>query len=419
MTGASGFLGGRIAHALQTRGYEVVRATRGARVAGRAIDVDFTRDVEPEHWLPKLDGIDVVVNAVGILREQGAQTFALLHERAPKALFAASARAGVRLVIQISALGADPEGASAYHRSKRAADDFLATLDLAAFIVQPSLVYGPGGASATLLDTLASLPVIPLPGCGEQPVQPIHVDDAIEAILAMIETAPVAPGARRVALVGPEPLSLREFLARLRRALGLPAARFVRVRMPLVRLGASLARFLPKALLDPETLAMLERGNTADASATRRWLQRVPRPVERFVAAENAGAARRDAKLRWLLPVLRWSIALVWIVTGIVSLGLYPVAEGHALLARVGLTGVLASVMLYGAAVLDIALGVGVLVLSRRHWLWLLQLTVILGYTAIITLKLPEFWLHPYGPLLKNLPMLAAIALLDALEERR
>jgi hypothetical protein len=41
-----------------------------------------------------------------------------------------------------------------------------------------------------------------------------------------------------------------------------------------------------------------------------------------------------------------------------------------------------------------------------------------LGYTALITVFLPEFWLHPYGPLLKNLPMLAALALLLVLEDR-
>ena len=50
--------------------------------------------------------------------------------------------------------------------------------------------------------------------------------------------------------------------------------------------------------------------------------------------------------------------------------------------------------------------------------LWLLQLAVIIGYTALITAFLPEQWLHPYGPILKNLPMLAAILLLHQLEER-
>jgi hypothetical protein len=73
--------------------------------------------------------------------------------------------------------------------------------------------------------------------------------------------------------------------------------------------------------------------------------------------------------------------------------------------------------MLYGATLMDLAFGIGSLVLKRRRWLWLAQLTLILFYTVIISFRLPEFWLHPYGPLLKNLPMLAAIWLLYELEK--
>jgi hypothetical protein len=46
-------------------------------------------------------------------------------------------------------------------------------------------------------------------------------------------------------------------------------------------------------------------------------------------------------------------------------------------------------------------------------------MTLIVLYTLIITLRMPEFWLHPYGPLLKNLPMLATIYLLYRFEDRR
>jgi hypothetical protein len=74
--------------------------------------------------------------------------------------------------------------------------------------------------------------------------------------------------------------------------------------------------------------------------------------------------------------------------------------------------------MLYGAATFDLALGLGILLLARRRWLWLAQLGLIGFYTVVIAVKLPEFLLHPYGPLTKNLPMLAAIWLLYELEER-
>jgi hypothetical protein len=63
-------------------------------------------------------------------------------------------------------------------------------------------------------------------------------------------------------------------------------------------------------------------------------------------------------------------------------------------------------------------LGFGTLVVRRGRLLWIAQVVLILGYTLIITVRLPEFWLHPYRPLLKNLPMLAVLALLYTLERR-
>jgi hypothetical protein len=184
-----------------------------------------------------------------------------------------------------------------------------------------------------------------------------------------------------------------------------------------VRAAASAGALWPGALLDRESLQMLERGNTADATATASLLGRSPRPVSAFIAPGSMRAERVQAQLAWLLPLLRLSIACVWIVTGLLSFGLYPVDESYAMLARLGITGALAPLMLYGAAVLDLALGVATLRMKRRRALWWAQIGLMLGYMALITWGLPEYWLHPFGPILKNLPMLAAIGLLLTLED--
>lgn len=418
LTGANGFIGSHLAEALVAAGHRVVCAVRvpGSDSRFRYVHADFTTDLAPADWLPRLAGIDAVVNAAGIVRERGAQRFELLHERAPCALFAACAQSRVRLVLQISALGADEHAQSRYHLSKKRADDFLAALPLQAAIVQPSLVFGPGGTSARLFATLASLPLIGLPGRGAQRIQPLHIDDLVAATIALLHRP--APGVTRVALVGPAPLTLRSFLAELRQAMGLGKPHFLPISMPLMRLAAGIAGRLPGSLLDRETLDMLERGNTASADAIAALLGRPPRAPGRFLSVAQARTARQEALLAWLLPLLRASIALVWIVTGIVSFGVYPVAESYALLARVGIAGTMAPLMLYGAALLDLALGIGTLLCKRRRLLWLAQIAVILFYTAVISWRLPEFWAHPYGPLLKNLPLLAAIWLLLEMEDR-
>lgn len=419
IAGATGFLGSRIAVALANAGHDVICAVRDPGrtldLPGRRVRADFAHDAVGD-WVPRLNGVDVVINAVGILREQGGQRFDTLHVSGPRALFEACVATGVRRVIQISALGADAEARSRYHLSKRAGDEFLLTLPLAATVVQPSLVYGPGGASARLFTALASLPLIPLPGDGQQPVQPVHVDDAVAAVVALVASERFA--GERVALVGPSALPFRAFLGALRQTLGLGRPRFLPVPMPLVRLGAKVADRTPLGLLDSETLQMLERGNTGPPEAMIGLLGGPPRPAEAFVTPYERQGAGALARLAWLLPVLRWSIAAVWIVTGIVSLGVYPVAESYALLARVGITGWAAPIALYGAALLDLAFGIGTLVMKRRRPLWLAQMALILGYTILITLHLPEYWLHPYGPILKNLPLLAALWLLFTFEER-
>jgi hypothetical protein len=210
---------------------------------------------------------------------------------------------------------------------------------------------------------------------------------------------------------------MREFLQTLRGAMGLANAPVLAVPMTLVRAAAALGERVPSALLDRETLGMLLRGNTDSPETVTAVLGRTPRPVEAFIAPCDAPAVATTAKLRWLVPLLRIAVALVWIVTGIVSFGIYPVEDSYALLARVGITGIAAAVALYGAALIDVFFGVAMLALRRRRLLYQAQLAVILGYTVIITVWLPEFWLHPYGPILKNLPIIAALVFLHEMEE--
>src|SRR5690606_31525926 len=160
LTGASGFIGARLSVAVRAAGHVVMDARRAPPDDAPAVRVDFTHDLAERDWLPRLAGVDMVINAVGILREHGSQTFERIHTRAPIALFSACAAAGVRRVIQISALGAE-RGQTGYFASKRAADEFLATLPLDWTIVRPSLVYGPGGTSALLFEMYAGLPLTP------------------------------------------------------------------------------------------------------------------------------------------------------------------------------------------------------------------------------------------------------------------
>ncbi|QDQ26998.1 SDR family oxidoreductase [Chitinimonas arctica] len=415
LIGSSGFIGTALRQALQAAGHLVVGSCRDPlRASATDIAADFAQDQRPQSWLPRVAGFDAVINGVGILREQGDASFEAIHVRGPCALFAACAEAGVGRVIQISALGADAQAASPYHLSKRQADDYLLSLPISACVLQPSLVYGPGGTSTQMFKAWAALPLIPLPGQGEQLLQPVHIDDLCAAVVALLAQPTMPP---RLAVVGPLTLTLRAYLQTLRQAMGLGAGCFLPVPMALMRPVAWLSEQLPAALLDRDTLAMLERGNHADGQAMQDLLQRPLQAPAAFIPSGEAQSQGRQARLALAIPLLRLSIAFVWLYTAWVSIFAYPIADSLALLAAVGLTGTLGTISLYGSALLDLSFGLGTLLLRRRKSLYLAQLALIAFYTIVITVCLPHFWWHPYGPLLKNLPMLAALWLLYVVED--
>jgi hypothetical protein len=293
----------------------------------------------------------------------------------------------------------------------------LMSLPVASVILRPSLVFGAGGGSASLLLMLASLPLIPLPRAFEQCVQPVHIDDLVQAVVMLLAGAR-AP-ANPLPVVGSRALSLREYLTVLRRRLGFRSVRFVPVPDWTVLLLSRMPLWATRGYLSEESLRMLAAGNTASAEPLTELLGRPPRAPEEFIPSRARQTLAVGALLAWMLPPLRWSIAALWIWSGVVSLGLYPVQNSYALLARTGIPASLQPVALYGAAVLDILLGLLVLWMHRSVWVWRAQIALIVGYTLIITAWLPEFWLHPYGPVIKNLPLLGMLYLLQQLTSAR
>jgi hypothetical protein len=111
------------------------------------------------------------------------------------------------------------------------------------------------------------------------------------------------------------------------------------------------------------------------------------------------------------LNVLRYVVATIWLVTAALSFGLYPIEDSVLLVQGLGTSDAIARVFVYAGALLDLVMGLATLFFARRM-LWLAQAAVVLSYTVLATLLVPEYWLHPFGPLLKNLAVLAVLWLL-------
>ena len=124
--GARGFVGRHIGAALRAAGHSVIEGVspKSGASGPDTVRTDFTRDAQPEVWLPRLAGIDAVVNAVGLLRDSRSRPMAAVQAATPTALFEACARAGVRRVLTLSALGID-DADTPYARTKREAEAAL------------------------------------------------------------------------------------------------------------------------------------------------------------------------------------------------------------------------------------------------------------------------------------------------------
>jgi uncharacterized protein YbjT (DUF2867 family) len=423
LVGAAGFIGRELFAALSARGHRVVPAVRDSSAAlpfstECALTVDLNRDTNAEAWLPRLEGIDAVVNCAGILQGTRTQSIAAIHRDAPIALFKACEVAGVRRVVQISAISAERTAGTEYAATKLAADEYLRGTSLEWTVVRPSLVYMRGAYGGTaLFRAMAATPfAIAVPGDGSQSFQPVHVDDVIRAVVLALESERLVR--RTVDPVGPEPIELRAILEDYRRWLGLARARVVRVPMPLVRWACALGDRLGGAL-NTTALRQLEYGNTGDVEAFTRATGIVPREWRAALAAEPAHVQDRwHARIYFVRPLLRITLAFLWLISGLA--GLLELRGWAVLLASQTPLGFGAALVLLGlGCVADVAIALLVLRRWKPGALAATQVALIAAYSAVATLLWPSLWLEPLGPLFKNVPIIAAALALGAIEEDR
>ena len=234
--GGGGFVGGHLAARLVSDGHRVTVLTRYAARRRALLVLPTLNLVETDVYDPValarvFAGADAVVNLVGILNERGhsGNGFERAHVTLTEGVIDACRRTGVKRLLHMSALKADPTGPSYYLRTKgRAAVLALAAKDLDVTVFEPSVIFGPGDSFLNRFAELIRLLPLAFPlACPETRFAPVYVGDVAEAFTVSLDEH--RSFGRRYSLCGPRVYTLREILrytaalAGLRRLiLGLP-----------------------------------------------------------------------------------------------------------------------------------------------------------------------------------------------------
>jgi uncharacterized protein YbjT (DUF2867 family) len=428
VTGAYGLIGSACLARLHGAGHDLVAAGRAAVPRrrfpyARWITADFARLTKPEHWLPLLAGVEAVVNCVGVLQDGARDNVQRVQFDGTVALFEACAQAGIKRVVHISAIGAEPGGPSAFSRSKAAAEARLETLALDWVIVRPGLVlaqaaYG-GGA---LLRGLAAFPLcLPLVGADAR-IQIVDIDDVAETVARAI--APDAPAKVVWDVAHPQIHTLADIGCAMRTWLGFRPRRVVRlpraVTAVVTTLGDAVGWLGWRSPVSSTALAQLEAGVVGDP---RSWMVATgiePRNLDASLAARPSTVQDRwFARLYLLKPLALLTLAVITVAAGLEELITFRIMRVGLFDVPFRITTVTVLPILVHSVIAPV-IGAGILVrATSRPALGLLLLVTILGILDYALRPAHHFNISVLHALAFQAPMLLAILFtLAVLDER-
>ncbi len=285
--GGSGFLGRYIVKRLAAEGHVVRAAVRHPdralflKTMGRVGQVVplYTNVTDDASVARAVEGAAIVVNLVGILAERRRGDFTRLQAEGAGRVARHAAAAGVRHLVQMSAIGASPDSPARYGRTKAAGEQAVRAAFPAATVLRPSIVFGAEDQFFNRFGHLAMLaPVMPVIA-GSSRFQPVYVGDVADAVMQAL-TRPEAAGAV-YELGGPKIMTFREILGWILAQTGR--------HNPLVTVPPAAARLLaaiPFSGLTADQLLMLARDNVADPGLPGLTeLGILPTPIELVVPA--------------------------------------------------------------------------------------------------------------------------------------
>ena len=255
VVGGTGFIGQHLCRELNNRGHDVTAVSRSPG------DVEFPDGIETamgdvtayDSIEESFEGQDVVVNLVALsplFRPSGGNdAHYRVHRGGTENVIRAAEKHDVKRLVQLSALGADPNGETAYIRSKGEAEELVRESDIEWVIIRPSVVFGEGEEFVPYTKKLAPPYLTPLPGGGRTRFQPIWIGDLVKILADAVESTDGAHTGAVYEIGGPKVLTLAEVASIAHQAEGRPV-RVVPIPMSLAGVGLRLLDSVPASVLD-------------------------------------------------------------------------------------------------------------------------------------------------------------------------
>ncbi len=422
--GGYGLIGAACVRALRQAGFDVVGVGRSKAAAWRVLpDIEWRildlAQASVDDLKRAVGGAHVIVNAAGALQDGLKDDVAAIHESMITRLVIAL-HGGATRVIQISAAGVRSNSSTEFFRSKARGDALLMASELDWVVLRPTLVLAReayGGTS--LLRASAAMPFTGFDVFPDSRVQTVFIDDVAAAVVAAARGE--VAGGTVADLTERDSHSFGELVREMRSWLGLPSWQ-ASIGVPGILIRASvkvadaLGRIGWRSPLRSTAITVLGEGIHGDPSA---WIKAGGRPCralgETLAAMPATAQERWFARLYLLLPMIVGTLALFWILSGLIGLARF--AAAREVLTSRGISAGAAGLLVVGGALVDLALGAGVLARRYARSAAVGMVAVSLTYLVGGTILAPDLLVDPLGPLVKILPALTlgviGAALLD------
>lgn len=289
LAGGTGHVGGAIRRELLSRRHDVSVLTRNPRGKSLEAGVQVVAGNlgDPGPWQEATAGHDACIDAAGLIRERGGNSFRRVVVEGTQNLIDAGRRHDVARFVLISANGVEAN-LTPYHRTKLEAEALLKQSGLAYTIFRPSVIYGPTDDFTTRFARMMRLGVLPYPGRGQYRLAPVFAGDLASAVAQSL-ASPEAVN-RTYHVCGPENLPYREVLAAIRRASGRRALLLPVPTWGMYALTGTLG-WLPGFPATPSMIRMLVRGNECPEAEWVKLLGASPtrfsKEIERYLGRKK------------------------------------------------------------------------------------------------------------------------------------